>query len=96
MMSPDVTAMNNRSVPFDLRHSRTSCVPHLESAASGEAIRMNAPDCATAEAIRPHKSGAALRLLSSRNTRSARRRYHGLANTCSAFWTAAAKAMSAA
>ena len=69
---------------------------HCEAAASGEAIRIRNRDCASAYSIEGHRLGVADRLVSSRNTRSARRRYQGLPSFCTADCSAEAIGLSLA
>ena len=74
----------------------TSLPTHGEAAASGEASSIRKRDCASACSIAGHRLGVAERLVSSRNTRSARRRYQGLPSFCTTDCSAAAIGLSLA
>jgi hypothetical protein len=67
-----------------------------DAAASGEASRIKKRDSPSARSIVGHRCGVAERLVSSRKTRSARRRYHGLPSFCTTDCSAAAIGLSLA
>jgi hypothetical protein len=69
---------------------------HLEAAASGEASSTKKRDSPSACSMEGHRWGVAERLVSSRNTRSARRLYQGLPRFCTADCGAAAMGLSLA
>ena len=67
-----------------------------DAAASGEASRIRKRELPSACSIDGHRLGVADKLVSSRNTRSARRRYHGLPSRCITDCSAAAIGLSLA
>src|SRR4051794_29996565 len=77
---PAVTA--NRSVPGPRwsSHHSISLRTQRDLAASGEASSTRKRVRASAPVSEPHKSGLALKLLSSLKTRTERGRHHGFAN----------------
>jgi hypothetical protein len=76
---PSVTTGRMRSDPLCSTQWAISLPTHSERAASGEERRMNQRAPSRASTIEVHRCGLAERPVWSRNTRSARRRYHGLA-----------------
>jgi hypothetical protein len=65
-----------------------------EAAASGEASRIRKRDWLSACSIDGHRCGVADRLVSSRKTRNARRRYHALPSFCTTDCNAVAVGLS--
>jgi hypothetical protein len=53
-----------------------------DRAASGDASKINQRDASSAARMLGHSPGLTARLLSSRNTSMARRRFHGFARCC--------------
>jgi class 3 adenylate cyclase len=88
--SPSVSASRKLLSGLWRHQYVASCATHFERAASGEASRMKNLELASACSIEGHRPGFAERLASSRNTRSARRRYQGLVKRCSAVCSAGA------
>jgi hypothetical protein len=83
-------------IPFDLAVGSTSRATQGDAAASGEASRMKNSLSSNALMIDGHNPGLADKLTSSRNTRTARGRYHGLASWCKALCKAGANLPSTA
>jgi hypothetical protein len=91
-----VSTTSNRCGDLFSNHQVTSRLTHGDRAASGEAISTSQAEEANAFSIEDHRPGLAVRLVVSRKTRSARGRYHGLANRSNPVCSAGAKAPSSA
>jgi hypothetical protein len=85
-----VTATSRWLIGRCARHQAISLATQGEPADSGDAIRISQRESASACSIVVHRCGEAARLVWSRNTCSARIRYHGLANRWSSDWSRAA------
>ena len=93
---PSVSAISRVSGLLCASQYSISLPTHGDAAASGDASRMRKRDCASACSIEGQRCGVAERLVSSRNTRSARRRYQGLPSRCTTDCSAAAIGLSLA
>ncbi len=71
--------MRIRDAGLWARQNAISLPIQAERAASGEASSTKNVDAARPRSIEDHSAGVAARLVSSRKTRIARSRYHGLA-----------------
>jgi hypothetical protein len=94
--SPSVSTTSNRCGDLLASHHATSRSTHGDRAASGEAISTSHAEEASAFSMDDHRPGWADRLAVSRNTRSARGRYHGFANRSNPTCSACAKVPSSA
>src|SRR5688572_1488174 len=94
--SPSVSAINSVSALLLSSQKETSLFTHGDAAASGEASKIRNRELPSACSILGHRLGVADNEVSSRNTRSARRRYHGLPSRCITDCSAAATGLSLA
>ncbi len=92
--SPSVTAIRMWLAGRCARHQLISLATQGDCADSGEAIRISQRELSSACSIVVHRCGDAARLVWSRNTRSARVWYQGLAKRCSSACSRAAMAAS--
>src|SRR5688572_4308908 len=92
--SPSVTAIRMVSTLLLSSHQETSLLTHGEAAASGDAKTIRKRDCDSACSMDGHRVGVADNEVSSRKTRSARRRYQGLPSRCMTDCSAAAIGLS--
>jgi len=91
-----VSTISSESALRCSRHHSTSRSTHADAEDSGDANKTKYRDRSSARSIVGHNSGVAAKLVVSRNTRNARRRYHRLPNDPSAACSAGARRPSAA